>query len=330
MKFYFLQNEKRQSAWAGEYDRLIKREFDNKKVDWEDIELNDLSNLTADDYVFILHYLDLDKEEVKNCKAKRLTQINGTSANPFIYQVDYKTEQKQILESVDYLLALNARLSEGYNRVFFSELQEAHVGILAVGFPSEVPEAYQSETFREEGDKRKVMCVHRPERKKQIVVGGRISPDKQFYLAVYLLRSALEMLEWNDYKIIFAYNSEKDDEWADYYGKDKFERENVEFRPNTSREEFLDLLNESQYYFTCSLGDTGSITAQEAIMCGTYPLIPHIHRLIPTYSNFVDINYEAFSVRELAKLMDERPILNAKLDCFDPSKFVDNLLSYLS
>lgn len=281
---YRLVNPKKQSAWQLEYERLYDREFENKIIN---INKDEISKLTAKDALWIMHYEDQLLPEVKNTKAFVMAQANGTASNPYCYQVDEQAEREAINESLDAVLTFN---NEQALAMFDWEHTPKYY---AIGFPVEVPEKYKDYP-----------------KQNKIVVAGRISPDKQFYLATYLLWDLAKQFE-----IVFCMPKGQE-KWADIYKLDRF-KDRFKFKV-LEHNEFLEELATASHYFSCSLGDTGSVSLTEALLCGCYPIIPRFNTLQPVYDDYVSIGYSPFCKDEVEYLIKEQPPFTWHYDWSEP------------
>ena len=269
---YRLVNSKKQSPWQVEYERLYQKYL---KIKPRDISIEDLESgkviVRRVDTLWIMHYEDLNKQAVIDCPAYKITQANGTAANPYCYQVD-REEELKTLSHIDKVLVFNQEMKEALTNFFGVDKFEV------IGFPVEVN-------------------IPPKKKKKQILVSGRISPDKQFYLATFLLANLKK-----DYKVIFTF-PKGEDKWKELYDIDRF---GIEYK-QCSRDEYLEILAESEFYFTCSLGDISSVSLVEALFLGCYPVIPQFTEPLPVYDDYVSIGYEPFSRRSVENLIKKKP-----------------------
>lgn len=270
---YRLTNLKKQSVWQTEYERLYDREFDGKI---KNITKEQVSSLTDKDVLWVMHYEDQLLPEVIQCPALVIAQSNGTCSNPYCYQVDGAKEVEALYSSIDITLCFNTKMKKIMEKDFPDCQFEA------IGFPVEVLEKYRHQI-----------------KERKIVIAGRISPDKQFYLATYLLKPFLQ-----DYKIVFC-TTPGQEKWIDLYGRNNFGEFEIK---QCTHDEFLQELATAEFYFTCSLGDTGSVSLTEALLCGCYPVVPRFRKgEHPVYSSYVSRGYEPFSANSVKYLINNKP-----------------------
>lgn len=290
---YRLVNSKKQSAWQVEYERLYDREFDGKI---KNITKDEIGLLTAKDALWIMHYEDQLLPEVVKCPAFKFAQANGTASNPYCYQVDKDAELSAIRNSLSCVLVFNPRMQKLMQETYSDGYFEA------VGFPVEVDDKYKGKI-----------------KERKIVVAGRISPDKQFYLATFLLERFAK-----DYKIVFCLTPGQE-KWLDMYHPDWFPW--IEFK-QCDHDQFLLELATAEFYFTCSLGDTGSVSLTEALLCGCYPVIPRF-KGHPVYSAYVSQGYEPFSVNSVKYLINRKPKCNWDYQWSHPTACANRLKAVL-
>lgn len=270
---YLYTNEDKQAAWQEPFEALYIRELTKLKFPFEVIakDTPGIRLLTPHDFVWIMHYKDLKvAETLKRATGCRIISMcNGTAANPYIYQINQYEEHHQMTAIIDIALVFNARQAHSmkwtYPEPYYIE----------TGFPVEVPK------------------LRKKKKAKTIVVPGRISPDRQFYLSTYLLAPLLS----EGYEITFAVPEgefEKSQQWLDLYHIENFTRRGfkLEFY---KRDEFHRKLAESEFIFLASLGDICSVSLAEGLMLGCYPVVPMFGDGLPTYDEVVSLGYEPFS-----------------------------------
>ena len=290
MALYRLINEKKQSAWQLEYERLYSRCLKNKPID---ISLDKVAQLTSKDVLWIMHYEDQLLPEVKSCNAFRIAQANGTSANPYCYQVDATSELEAMREALDAVLVFNPQMKIA---------MQGHFGDIVeywdAGFPIEVPNIEQKKN------------------RKGVVVAGRISPDKQFFLSTYLLANFPNM----DIPVTFCH-MKGEEKWYNLYNPERFDI----IIKECNRQQYLEELSKAEYYFTASLGDTSSVSLPEALLLGCYPLVPQLKELLPTYDSYINVHYEPFSRASVEKLALNKPECKFSTMWFDPKLCAERL-----
>lgn len=303
---YLLVNKEKQAAWQQPYEALYAREL--KKLNYEFRMITDIEyakKLCSHDFLWVMHYKDLNK--VKGTKATVISQVNGTSANPYVFQVKPNEEKIQMEEIINIAIVFNTR-----NRIAMQKLYPNNFYIEA-GFPIEV-------------DKR---LLEVPKVEKTIVVPGRISPDKQFYLETYLLSPLLK----EGYDITFCVPEQnKKDIWADFYHLENFTRQGfkIEFK---NRNDYLRKVASSEFVFSASLGDICSVATAEAIMLGCYPVVPMFNEGLPTYDHYIGIGYTPFNVDGVLNMFHKKPdMLKINMSYFNAEtcakKLVERLEAY--
>ncbi len=305
---YFLKNEKKQSAWQPMFEEVLEKWLRIYSYSYADIDLASLGGLSEKDYVMVMHFSDFLKPEVINTKAKVIGKVNGTSANPFIYQVDPLEEAEQFMKAIDILWVDGPRVAEAIQKKF-AFLGDEMPEIWTVGFPVELPELDYSKELKS----------------KSIIVPGRISPDKQFYLSAFLLLPYVEQ----GYKVTFAMPHTSDNvRWLEFYGEKKFKDLGFDFK-FFSRDEFLLEASQTEFVFMSSLGDVWAISLIEALMLGCYPLIPRFGKGLPAYDSYLTVGYEPYSKNSLDKLIEEKPRFSFDVSAYDPAIVISRLTSYL-
>ncbi len=302
--FYFLTNKKRQSVWAYSFDRLYSEALNKIGIETKTINsLKCLSKLTEKDYLFICQYQDIDTEEVRNCKAIKLAQVNGTGANLYCPQVKQTQEKKEVEKILNYNVVFNKR----HEKVFKSVYPNAKT--IIAGFPVAVN-----------------LFSNIRRKKKKIVVAGRVSPDKQFYLATYLLKDLLKL----GYEIVFCYNTDKDKEWLELYDYNKFKKIGFKFK-KLNHNNFIKELQSAEYYFICSLGDTMSVSLAEALLCGCKPIVPDLKEGIPVYDDYIFSNkYKPFCKESVKKIILKNKQYRFNLAEITPEYCANQLKQFLN
>lgn len=309
---YFLKNEKKQSAWQPMFESIIEGWLKYYNYNFLDTTLEGLKDLKEDDYVMVMHFSDFLKPEVLETKAKVIGKVNGTSANPFVYQVNPDEEAEQFKSAIDILWVDGPRVADAVAKKFVF-LGEDMPEIWTVGFPVEIPSDIKIEAYK----------TSRIE--KSIIVPGRISPDKQFYLSAFMLMPYLEQ----GYKVTFAVTPTEDNrKWLEFYGEKKFTDLGFEFK-FMDRDEFLLEAAQHEYVFMTSLGDVWAISLIEALLLGCYPLIPRFGKGLPAYDSYLTVGYEPYSLSSLDKLIKEKPRFTFDKSAYDPALVVSRLVSYL-
>lgn len=302
---YLLAGETEQAPWQAHYLQTYKKILRAEQLPFVTLTHADkrsLSYLQPNDILWIQHYADLEDTSVLTCRAKRMYRMSGTATHPYCYQVDMIREHKQLLNVIDINLSFHPRMSS-YVRRFYPSIT-----LWDTGYPVDVP------------------SLPRKDLTKTILVGGRLSPDKNFMLSAYLLEPYLD-----GYNVVFCYpNSKgKDAAWLEHYGgKSRYERLGFKFEQLT-RDGWLKRLQSAEFYFTASLGDTACSSCIEAVSIGVYPLVPRINDGLPCYDTYLNVGYEPFSQESLATLIKTKPAVCVDNTWFSPTLFGKRLKEYL-
>jgi len=297
---YLLTSEIKQSNWQPYYENTYVKQLQKNSIPFEFCSLDGFPNCSSQDFVWVMHFNHLHKPQVINCKAKVIYRMSGTSTHPYCYQVDMEKEVKELTEIIDVNMSFHPRMTE-YVKKFFPD-----INIITTGYPIEVP------------------VLENAVKQKRIVVGGRLSPDKQFMLSTYLLQPFL-----SDYEIVFCYPdyNGKDSWWLEQYGgKERYERLGFKFL-KLDKLEWLEYLNASEFFFISSLGDTACVSCVEAVSLGVYPLVPKIEDGLPVYDTYIDIGYEPFSKKSLSELIRTKPDFNYDDTYTNPDKWTTRFKS---
>lgn len=294
---YLVIHDTKQSSWAIDFEMLIAKGLSEVDYPYEFIKADEIGEFTEEDALFVMHYLDLDHPKVKDTKAKVITHSNGSSYNPFAYNVD-RVEREQ-LKQVD----INTTCSKGQAKYLKGKANKPSY----LGFPVDI------ETITK---------YNQPKKKRKIVVGGRISPDKQFYLTAFLLEPLLEF-----YEIVFSV-IDKDNEWSKFYDIKRFEEMGYKFHYN-NQEEFYKELGDAEVFFTASLGDTICLSLVEAVLCGAYPVFPAIEKGFPFLRDYISGGYEPFSQIDILKTILGKPHIDIDLSLFDYKQVCQRLIKLL-
>jgi hypothetical protein len=271
---YALQTTHREVEWHFDYAMYTTL------VGAKWIMIDQLHLLNEHDVLWIQHYADIDTViSYPNRMFKIMAQCNGTKANPYCHQIKMDQEYDQ-LYNIDYNLVFNDTMVD---------LMEEHYPVLADFYATGFP------IFLEK--------IKEPKKVKDtIVFGGRISPDKQFYLSTFLLEPLLETHRIT----VCINNSQENDTWLDYYEQKRFEQMGFIFKKCTATQ-FLNILEQSEFYFSASLGDISSVSLTQALYSGCIPIVPKFDHEFPQYSSYVSFGYEPFSRTDVVKLIREPP-----------------------
>lgn len=300
---YLLLNDKKQAFWQIRYEQTYCSLLDKIGYPYKILHGHnkELPVLHGEDFLWVMHYEDLDSPYVRSTAAKTIFRISGTSAHPYCYQVDSELEKEQ-LERITFNLSPHPRASSLIQKF------APKARIVDTGYPIYVPETMLREKIP-----------------KTIVVGGRLSPDKQFMLSCWLLQPYVD----EGYTVTFCYpdNGGKDTTWINIYGgSERYLNRGFLFKKH-SNEEWLNTLAESEFFFTASLGDTICCSCVEAVTLGCYPLTPKIGSEIPLYDTYLDQGYEPFSSSDLRRLIEQKPKLTVDRSWIDPSSFIERVVN---
>ena len=287
MNFNFILAESN-VPWVNEYKALYFRELTKLGHTCNSIQYESLSDLNGDNWVIFGHWKEYQNSLRYKKSYRSIMQSNGTSANPFIYQVDPNQELID-LSSVD----VNLTAHPSHTKAIADKFRVSNV--YTAGFPVEIPTL--------------------PIRKKKntFVIAGRLSPDKNIYLAVFAL------LKYCKYeKITICYQHYTSSELKNY-PIESWKDLNIEFK-QCDRLEYLNILAESEYYVNFSLGDTSSVSAIESFLCGCYPLLMDFGSeiMIPYYSKFIDYPIPINAIAAIKWITEMKPEQNIKADLFNP------------
>jgi hypothetical protein len=221
-------------------------------------------------------------------------QSNGTACNPFIYQVDPRIEYEDLC-SVDF----NLTAHDNHTRCL---MQKYDIGnIFTVGFPMEIPD------------------ISLKKNKNTFVIAGRLSPDKNVYLAVY---SIMQYCQYESITICYQNYTSKE---LSNYPIASWKELNVSF-VECNRSEYLSILGRSDFYVNFSLGDVASITTMEALLCNCYPLLLDFDVDVPHYSRYINHPIPISRLNEIGNIVRIRPNQEPNMDSFNPTSCVQKLL----
>jgi len=298
---YLLKNDDKQAPWQIQYENLFERELSTCGASHATIRIDNVRTLNKEDIVWVMHYKDLHTPEVKETPARVMSHANATTANPYIYQLGMDEEAEEMKDIVDIVLTFSKRQTEAMKTLYPDKQY------IDVGFPIEVPE------------------LNLPKIAKTVLVPGRISPDKQFYMTAFLLTPLIK----KGYEVTFCVQmNEKNKYWLDYYDKKKFERLGFKFL-FCDRGTYLAQAAISQYVFSASLGDVMQVSLAEACMSGCYPVIPAFREGLPCYDEYISNGYEPFSQKEIIRIFESRPHLSFEAWHFAPVTCTNRLLKGL-
>lgn len=306
---YLLFSHDKQAAWQVRYeqtymDLLTKYGVPFAVID-SDFALPDrLAALTKDDFLWVMNYKDLDLlQEWAKTRATVLFRISGTSVHPYCYQVDFEREAAHLTSVIDVNLSLHPRMTK-LMQPYFPQARFADVG-----YPMVVPE----------------LTGKLPDRVPDtIVVGGRLSPDKQFMLSAFLLQPYVDA----GYQVTFCFpnNRDGDSEWiARQGGWERYERRGFQFE-QMDNSQWLRTLASSEFYFSASLGDTACYSCVEAVKMGCYPLTPKFGDGLPAFDIYLSDGYEPFSASDLRRLITTKPPITVDRVWIDPDLFMLRLI----
>lgn len=276
------------------------------------------------DYVWITHYADIARYDWSKIKAETIFRISGTSAHPWCYQVDNNQELSDF-KIVDYMLSPHPNVTRLLEDKFYKDTPDRLAKLITTGYPMVNPKVRYEEHLK----KNNAYNLMPSQRKNRLIVGGRLSPDKQPMLAFWLLQDIAKKCD-----VVFCYANDKELEWLEQYGgRTRWERLGYQFE-KLEHEDFLTMLATSRYYFSCSLGDTMCYSAFEAISLDCYTILPDTMKHgtgLPHISCMQSCAYiyKAFDKRSVDCVFDEASGKDAyqKQDTTwtDPNRFIARL-----
>lgn len=294
---YLLTNSTKQAPWQPRYERTYLRLLVEHSIPHRVVStLDDVPYLTDNDHLWVMHYKDLLSLDARTAE-RTIYRISGTSVHPYCYQVDEKQEQL-VFDTVGFNLSFHPRMTELLRRFYPS------ARFYDTGYPIDVP----------------VFAVPVERKPKTIVVGGRLSPDKQFMLSAFLLQPYVDA----GWTVTFCYpdNGGKDTVWMERQGGfARYERRGFNFQ-RMSNSDWLRTLAASEFYFTASLGDTACCSCVEAVKMGAYPLVPRIGQGLPAYDTYLNVGYEPFSASSLDQLIRDKPPIEVDDTWISSEKFM--------
>lgn len=295
---YFLTNPKKQAPWQVDYENLYQSLL---TVPYKVLtDRSHLGELNEKDILWIQHFSDIDTPETRACKARKMAQVNGTAVNPYIGAVDKKQEEIEYNEILDIALVFDSVISATMKHAY------PKVDFWRVGFP--IPE----------------IKLPQVEKKKQICIAGRLDTYKNVNINIWLT----ENLRREGYKVIFCYpDKDVQAERVPLYKPEKFD--NLEFRRCT-KDEWLKVANESEFYLLTSFDDVCSVSMWEAYYAGCYLLVPDIQTGIIRYPAYVNPLFHAFDRDSLECLVETKPRQNINTINIIPQKCVERLEEYLN
>ena len=270
-----------------------------------------LRNAKLSDYVFVTHYKHLDYPEVRDTKAKVIFHHHGSGANPYMHYVNRKDEIEQIRNVIDvhtFSLPTEADLI----LATYPEIQEFEYG--TIGFPLDM------ERYKPYANLQK---------RKRIIIGKPLGPERQFYLATFLLQGLIP-----EYEVVFSVIEKEIDvhrKWSEFYDLQRFRDMGFQFQFNLSRDEYLRLRGESTHVFSCSLGDTISLVILEGYLCGCYPVVPKIIGGWPQFCDYISDGYVPFAKSSVESWIrnSDRLKIYVELKWFDTVQCAERLLNIL-
>lgn len=186
-------------------------------------------------YLIIGHHSEYHryKHEKYNPNVRIVMQSNGTSVNPFIFQVNEQEEYETLLTTHYTLTA-----SDEHTKLLKDNFGVDNV--YTVGMPVRNPN-----------------LKHSVKHKGQYVIAGRLTPDKCVYESI-----RIAMLQDGFKKVVVCYPPSQS-QWVQYYPKRMF----IEYR-ECDNNLLIQALSESEGLVIYSLGDVMSVVTVEAIYCG--------------------------------------------------------------
>jgi hypothetical protein len=278
------------------------------------VDILTLNDLGTDDYVFITHYEHLDTIEAQQTKAKVIFHHHGSGVSPYTHWINAGSEIWHLYNVVD----INTFCMPTQEKLVVEKYPITQDMATTIGFPL---------NFNR-------YPYNRP-KKKKIVVAGHIGPERQFYLATYLLKDLIP-----EYEVVFSIletpGSTEDitKEWSKFYALERFIDMGFKFVRHPDSESFYLELADASHIFTCSLGDTFSVSMVEGVLSECIPVAPYIKNFWPMYMDWLDVGYEPFSktdVEHCIRRTEYRDNFNPKADLswFNPKKVAERLLEVL-
>lgn len=295
-----------QANWYSDFSSNLYQGLIKIKADVGMLSIGYIENLTSSDYVFVTHYKDLDNELVRRTKATIIFHQHGSGASPYTHWIDAKAELDHLYNVIDVLTfcmpTQEKLVKERYKFVCTSK---------TIGFPIDF-EKYKP---------------YKQKKKKKIVIPGHIGPERQFYLATYLLKDLIP-----EYEVVFSVCEKPDcvtGKWSPFYDLDRFRRMGFQFNFHPDQQGFYRELSDASHVFTCSLGDTFSVSILEGSLLGCTPVVPNIYDGWPQYTDYISFGYVPFSKSNVEAFIKENITIPVNYDWFKPELVAERLLEVL-
>lgn len=303
---HFLFPTDKNANWEDDFYLNLRKGFVELGITTIGIHLEQLVDLTEQSYVIVTDFKDLKKiSELKSqIKAKIIAQSNGSAVNYYAYNVNKEEERHQVCNVVDINL-MNSPTQEQLMRQKYPDINRTIVSGFPLNFTKYAPYIDM-------------------DKKKKIVIGGRISPDKQFYLSTFLLKDLVD-----EYEIVFTV-VDKDNKWSDLYDIERFKDMGYRIEHCPTSEGFYNELRDAEIFFTASLGDTISIAMAEAALIGCYIVAPRIEGMFPMWNDYYSGGYEPFSKSGVEYLVRNKPKYDIDLSLFNYKNVCQKIKDELS
>lgn len=294
----------RGGTWAHDYINALMAGFSELGVRYS-AGRTIPESLDEYDKVIVVHPLEMLDGPLYKTKAKVLTHVHGTVATtPYYGDIDETMhEVVPYNDTIDYILTAFHSTANFVENHFRDRVPGIINKLRVVGFPFD--DSLNSMYYKDE-------------KEKNIVIGGRLTPGKQWMLASYLLQ------DWVDeYNVIFACPEQhKDDLMLDLR---PFENRGFQFA-FLNHEQFVELIGRSEIYFTASMEDVSSVGLVEAIRAGCYPLVPHYENDFCGFNNCVKTGYKPFYKDNVDWMIENQPEIKTDTSMFDYKKCCEKIL----
>jgi hypothetical protein len=301
-----------QANWYSDFSVNLHEGLRLNKVDVCYIrDLNKLNLLGPDDYLFVTHYKHLDELAVRQTRAKIIFHHHGSGVSPYTHWIDKKAELDHVFNVIDihtFCMPTQDKLVCKKYDLWGETIDSIST---AIGFPINFKQYEQ----------------YKGEKKKKIVVAGHIGPERQFYLATYLLKDLMP-----EYEVVFSIVEKPDcvtGKWSTFYDLQRFIEMGFRFVFHPDQEGYYKELRDASHVFTCSLGDTFSVSILEGYLCGCIPVVPAIFNYWPMWMDYISNGYRPFDVVDVEAYIKGKRTIEVNLDWFKPELVAKRLLGVL-
>ena len=265
--------------------------------------------VTKDDYLFVTHYKHLDELSVRQTRAKIIFHHHGSGVSPYTHWIDKKAELDHICNVID----IHTFCMPTQEKLIREKYPIINKGT-TIGFPMDL-------------EKFKLMWGKGLSKKKKIVVAGHIGPERNFYLATFLLKDLIP-----EYEVIFSIVEKPDcvtGKWSTFYDLERFIDMGFRFAFHPDQVGYYQELQDASHVFTCSLGDTFSVSILEGYLCCCNPVVPDIQNYWPMYRDYIGLGYEPFSKYQVEGFIRNSCTPEVDLDWFKLELVAKRLLGVL-